>query len=145
MSFLKALKRVLTSFKLRSFFFSIAFFNVGNHFFFSHSFDTLHPFALLHLKSTMTRADAKGYFSLFFALSPISFLLCLVAFTPPEFSFRLLRSDSALILFLFLFHFTTSDLLTPRSSATLVVNMDPKSSNQSERSKNCLDQSESRI
>ena len=66
----------------------------------------------------MARADAKGYFSMFFVLSPISFLLCLVAFTPPEFSSRLLRSDSALILFLFLFHYTTSDLLTPRSSAT---------------------------
>ena len=34
----------------------------------------------------MTGADAKGYFSLFFAFSPISFLLCLIAFTPPEFS-----------------------------------------------------------
>ena len=97
MSYLKSLKPVLTSFKLRSFFFSIAFFNIGFHFLslISHSFDTLHPFALLNLKSTMTPTDAKGYFSLFFALSPISFLLCLVAFTPPEFSFRLLCSASA--------------------------------------------------
>ena len=75
-------------------------------------------FALLNLNSTMTRAAAKGYFSLFFALSLTSFLLCLATITPPAFSFRLLRSNSALTLFRSLFHFTTSDLLTLRSSAT---------------------------
>ena len=66
----------------------------------------------------MTRAAAKGYFSLFFAFSPTSFLLCLDTFTPPAFSFPLLRSNSALILFRSLFHFTTSGLLTPHSAAT---------------------------